>query len=114
MTALYKNLKRLRETTAGSKVAPLSPEERDIYDAGHVARLVEPHHAIGTPVLQAYGWMDAAPTLVGTPGATIPSLHKDPAQEAPEEEVLLRLVAANHARQSREAMGEINLLGAVY
>jgi len=50
----------------------------------------------------------------GQAGATIPSPHKTPAEIAAEQEVLVRLVALNQARQASEAKGEIEWLRPKY
>lgn len=114
MTALYNTLERVREVSAGVVVEPLTDEERDIYDAGHIGILGDLHDEIDRAVLDAYGWPDLAPALVGRPGTTIPSPHKTPAQEAAEEEVLVRLVALNQARVADGARGEIEWLRPEY
>jgi hypothetical protein len=110
MTGLYNNLERLRELAAGADVPPLSDAERDIKDDGQVQVLRDLHDDIDRAVLDAYGWSDLAPALVGRPGATTPSPHKSPAQVAAEDQLLVRLVALNQARQVAEAQGEIDWL----
>ena len=110
MTGLYNHLERLRELAAGADVPPLSEAERDIKDAGQVQVLRDLHDDIDRAVLDAYGWSDLAPALVGRPGATTPSPHKSPAQVAAEDQLLVRLVALNQARQAAEARGEIDWL----
>lgn len=114
MTGLYNSLERLRELTSGANVPPLTEAERDIKDAGQVQVLRDLHDEIDRAVLEAYGWADLAPALVGKPGATTPSPHKTPAQIAAEEEVLVRLVALNQARQASEAKGQIEWLRPEY
>lgn len=114
MTGLYNSLERLRELTTGADVPPLSEAERDIKDAGQIQVLRDLHDEIDRAVLDAYGWSDLAPALVGKPGATTPSPHKSPAQITAEEEVLVRLVALNQARQVSEARGEIEWLRPEY
>lgn len=114
MTGLYNALERLRELANGAYVPPLSEAERDIKDAGQIQVLRDLHDEIDRAVLEAYGWTDLAPALVGMPGATTPSSHKSPAQIAAEEEVLVRLVALNQARQASEARGEIEWLRPEY
>lgn len=66
-------------------------------------------NAMVRAVLDAYGWSDLAPALVGLPGATTHSPHKSPAQIATEEEALVRL-----ARQANEDNGEIEWLRLEY
>ncbi|WP_413874791.1 hypothetical protein [Albidovulum sp.] len=114
MTGLYNALERLRELASRADVPPLSEAERDIKDAGQIQVLRDLHDEIDRAVLEAYGWTDLAPALVGMPGATTPSPHKSPAQIAAEEEVLVRLVALNQARQTSEARGDIEWLRSEY
>lgn len=114
MTGLYNALERLRELASGADVPPLSEAERDIKDAGQIQVLRDLHDDIDRAVLDAYGWADLAPALVGMPGATTPSPHKSPAQLEAEEEVLVRLVALNQARQVSEAKGRIEWLRPAY
>lgn len=47
---------------------------------------------------------------MGKPGATTPSPHKSPDQEAAEEELLTRLVALNKERADEEAKGLVRWL----
>ena len=70
MTGLYNSLERLRELAAGADVPPLSEAERDIKDAGQAQVLRDLHDDIDRAVLDAYGWSDLIPALVGRPGAT--------------------------------------------
>lgn len=109
MTGLYNALERLRELDAGIG-PPLTDAERDTYDAGQIRILAELHDQIDRAVLDAYGWSDLAPALVGKVGGTLPSPHKSAAQESAEEELLTRLVALNEARAAEEARGEIRWL----
>ena len=110
MTGLYNVLERLRELEDGADVPPLSDKERDIHEAGLVSVLKEIHDDIDRAVFEAYGWSDLAPALVGKPGATTPSPHKRPEQEAAEEELLTRLVALNRERAVEEARGLVRWL----
>lgn len=109
MTGLYNALERLRELEAGIGEA-MTDVERDVYDAGQIRILAEMHDEIDRAVLDAYGWSDLAPALVGKVGGTVPSLHKTPEQEEAEEELLTRLVALNEERAAEEARGEIRWL----
>ena len=84
-------LERVRELENGCDVPALSAKERDIHEAGLVSVLKEIHDDIDRAVFEAYGWADLIPALVGKPGATVPSPHKAPVQEAAEEELLARL-----------------------
>lgn len=109
MTGLYNALERLRELDAGIG-APLTPAERDVYDAGRIAILKELHDAIDRETFAAYGWSDLAERLVGKPGGTTPSPHKSADQEAAEEELLVRLVALNLERAAEEKAGTVHWL----
>lgn len=109
MTGLYNALERLRELEVGIGSA-MTEADRDVYDAGQIRILAELHDEIDRAVLDAYGWSDLAPALIGKVGGTIPSLHKTPEQEEAEEELLTRLVALNEERAAEEARGEIRWL----
>ena len=110
MTALYNVLERVRELENGCDVPALSAKERDIHEAGLVSVLKEIHDDIDRAVFEAYGWSDLIPALVGKPGATTPSPHKTPEQEAAEEELLSRLVALNKERAAEERRGIVRWL----
>jgi hypothetical protein len=110
MTSLYNVLERERELESGATVEPLSDKELAIHEAGLLSVLKEIHDDIDRAVLEAYGWGDLIPALVGKPGATLPSPHKSPAQEAAEEELLGRLVALNKERAAEEARGIVRWL----
>jgi hypothetical protein len=110
MTRMYNVLERVRELDAGADVAPLDDKERAIYDAGLVGILKELHDEIDAQVFAAYGWSDLGDVLVGKPGATTPSLHKTPEQEAAEDELLARLVALNQERYAEEQRGQVRWL----
>jgi hypothetical protein len=105
MTGLYNSLERLRELETGCDVPPLTDTERDVHQAGLISVLKEMHDDIDRLVLEAYGWEDLIPALVGKPGATIPSPYKAAAQEKAEEELLTRLVALNQERAAEERRG---------
>ncbi|MCB1037288.1 MAG: hypothetical protein KDD47_25890, partial [Acidobacteria bacterium] len=68
------------------------------------------HDELDAAVLEAYGWSDLAPALVGKPGGTTPSSHKSPEQEEAEEELLRRLVELNAERAAEEARGIVRWL----
>ena len=110
MTSLYNVLERVRELENGCDVPPLSAKERDIHEAGLVSVLKEVHDDIDRAALEAYGWADLIPALVGKPGATMPSPHKTPEQEEAEEELLARLVALNRERAEEERRGIVRWL----
>lgn len=110
MTGLYNVLERVRELENGAKVDPLTPSERDVYDAGQIAILKELHDDIDRAVFAAYGWDDLAARLVGKPGAITPSAHKSEDQEAAEDELLMRLVALNQERAADEKRGVVHWL----
>lgn len=109
MTGLYNALERVRELDAGIG-DPLTPAERDTYDAGQIAILKELHDEIDREVFAAYGWSDLGERLIGKPGGTTPSPHKSEDQEAAEEELLVRLVALNQARIAEERAGTVHWL----
>lgn len=106
MTELYNVLERVRELEIGVG-DPLTPEHRDIYDAGQIGILKELHDEIDRRVFAAYGWSDLGDRLVGRPGATVPSTHKSADQEAAEDELLLRLVSLNGERAAEERSGYV-------
>lgn len=109
MTGMYNVLERVRERYAGIG-EELTDSERDVYDAAQIAILMEIHDDIDRAVLEAYGWSDLAPALIGKVGATLPSPHKLPEQEAAEEELLTRLVALNIERRDEERRGHVRWL----
>jgi hypothetical protein len=110
MTGLYNVLERLRELENGCDVPPLTDKEKDIHNAGLVSVLKEIHDDIDRATFEAYGWSDLIPALVGKVGATTPSSHKTPEQEAAEEVLLTRLVALNQQRAAEEKQGTIRWL----
>jgi len=114
LTSLYNVLERERELDNGADVEPLSDKELAIHEAGLVSVLKEIHDDIDRAVLEAYGWGDLTAPLVGKPGATLPSPHKSPTQEAAEEELLGRLVALNKERAAEEARGVVRWLRPEY
>ena len=114
MTNLYNVLERERELDNGCDVPPLNAKEKAIHEAGLVSVLKEIHDDIDRATLEAYGWADLAPALVGKPGATTPSPHKTPEQEAAKEELLVRLVALNLARAAEEKQGKVRWLRPEY
>ena len=109
MTGLYNLLERVRELDAGIG-APLTPAERDSYDAGQIAILKDLHDAIDAAVFAAYGWDDLGARLIGRPGGTTPSPHRHADQQAAEEELLVRLVALNQQRAAAEKAGMVHWL----
>ena len=110
MTGLYNALERLRELDAGAPVDPMTDAERDTHGAGQISILKDLHDRIDRAVLDAYGWGDLAPALIGKPGGTVPSPHKTTKQDEAEEELMIRLVALNKARVAEEARGDIKWL----
>lgn len=82
MTGLYNVLEKMRGGVG------LDDGEKDIYEAGLVGVLREIHNDLDRAVADAYGW---------------------PA-EAPDEEILERLVALNKERAEEEAKGQIRWL----
>jgi hypothetical protein len=104
LTALYNVLEHVR------LAAPLSAQEKIVYEQGLVAMLKDDHDALDRAVFAAYGWDDLAAQLVGLPGATTPLANKSDAQAIAEEELLARLVALNAQRANEEAQGTIRWL----
>lgn len=108
MTGLYNRLERRREALNGGE--PLTEVEREDHARAQTALLAELHDDIDRATLAAYGWSDLANALIGKPGGTTPSNHKDEAQEAAEEAMLSRLVALNAERAKEEARGLVRWL----
>ena len=104
LTDMYNVLDALRLGRA------LSAKEKLTHTNGLVSVLAELHDRLDTLVLQAYGWADLVPALVGQPGGTLPWPEKPAAQAAAEEELLLRLVALNAERAAEEARGTVRWL----
>jgi hypothetical protein len=109
MTELYNALERIRELDGGIG-EPLSPTERDVYEAGQIAILKALHDEIDRETFAAYGWSDLGERLIGKPGGTAPSPNKGEEQEAAEEELLVRLVALNQQRATEEKTGLVHWL----
>lgn len=108
LTDMYNVLDALRLGRA------LSPKERVTHTNGLVSVLAELHDRLDALVLQAYGWADLAPALVGQPGGTLPWPEKPAAQAEAEEELLLRLVALNAERAAEESRGLVRWLRPEY
>lgn len=89
---------------------PLTAKEKVTHTNGLVSVLAELHDKLDALVLQAYGWADLAPALVGQPGGTLPWPEKPAAQAEAEEELLTRLVALNAERAAEEARGMVRWL----
>ena len=89
---------------------PLTAKEKLTHTNGLVSVLAELHDRLDALVLQAYGWADLAPALVGQPGGTLPWPEKPAAQAAAEEELLVRLVALNAERAAEESRGTVRWL----
>ncbi len=104
LTDMYNVLDALRLRRA------LTVKERRTHADGLVGVLAELHDSLDALVLQAYGWSDLAPALVGQPGGTLPWPGKPAAQAAAQEELLLRLVALNAERAAEEARGTVRWL----
>ncbi|TDK37613.1 class I SAM-dependent DNA methyltransferase [Rhizobium deserti] len=110
MTSMYNVLERIRELDNGCDVPPLTDVERDLHQAGLISVLKDIHDNIDRAVLSAYGCEDLIPELVGKPGATVPSPHKEETQEQAEQELLTRLVALNRERAAEEKRGVVRWL----
>ena len=114
MTDMYNVLERYRELDHKADVPPLSEKELDIAKAAQISVLKNIHDEIDREVFAAYGWEDLGQRRVGRPGATTPSPHKSPDQEAAEEELLVRLVALNQERAAEEKRGLVRWLRPEY
>ena len=101
---MYNVLAALRAGTA------LTDKEKKIHDAGLVTLLKQIHDDLDDAVLEAYGWGDLAEArpLAGRLAAG------DEAAEALEQELLVRLVALNHARAEEEGRGIVRWLRPEY
>ena len=108
MTGLYNRLERRRIALVGSEL--LTDDERHDHERARTAILAEIHDDIDRAVLEAYGWSDLAPALVGRPGGTVPSEHKFEEQVAAEDVLLTRLVELNRERAAEEARGQVRWL----
>lgn len=104
LTGMYNVLEQLRRGVA------LNPKEKAIHEQGLVSVLASLHDELDAAVLDAYGWGDLAPTLVGKPGGTLPYPEAEEAQQQAEAELLTRLVALNAERAAEEARGLIRWL----
>lgn len=104
LTGLYNVLEALRQQR------PLTDKEKRIHEQGLVSVLASLHDDLDRAVLDAYGWADLAPALVGKPGGTTPYAEPDEAQAAAQAELLNRLVALNAERAAEEARGLIRWL----
>ena len=104
LTGIYNVLEKLR---SGEE---LTDADKLIHEQGLVTVIGELHDELDTAALDAYGWGDLAPALVGKPGGTTPSAHKSPAQIAAEEDLLGRLVKLNAERAAEEEQGLVRWL----
>ena len=89
---------------------PLTAKEKLTHTNGLVSVLAELHDRLDALVLEAYGWTDLAPALIGQPGGTLPWPERPAAQAAAEEELLVRLVALNAERAAEESRGTVRWL----
>ena len=104
LTGMYNVLEKLR---LGE---PLSPKEKSAYEQGLVSVLAQLHDELDGAVLDAYGWSDLMPALVGKPGGTTPCPDKSATQAEAEETLLQRLVDLNAERAAEEARGQVRWL----
>lgn len=104
LTDVYNVLEKLR---SGQE---LTDKDKKVHEQGLVTVLAELHDELDAAVLDAYGWSDLAPALVGKPGGLTPSNLKSPEQEQAEERLLERLVALNAERAAEEARGIVRWL----
>jgi SAM-dependent methyltransferase len=108
LTGMYNVLEKLRTGEA------LTDRERETHEQGLVSVLGEIHDRLDEAVLEAYGWSDLAPALVGKPGGTTPNPNIEPEQAEAEEELLARLVALNAERAEEERRGLVRWLRPEY
>lgn len=104
LTGMYNVLEKLRRDE------PLNAKEKTLHQHGLVAVLDQLHRELDAAVLDAYGWSDLAPALVGAPGALTPLTDKPEALAQAEAELLERLVALNAARAAEEVQGQVRWL----
>ncbi len=104
LTGIYNVLEKLR---TGEE---LTDKEKEIHEQGLVTVLAELHDELDEAVLEAYGWSDLGPALIGKPGGATPSAHKSPEQIEAEETLLERLVQLNAERATEEEQGVIRWL----
>ena len=104
LTGMYNVLEVLR------RGEPLTAKEKVIHEQGLVSLLAQIHDELDAAVLDAYGWSDLAPALVGKPGGTTPYPDKPTEQAEAEEELLQRLVDLNAERAAEEARGLVRWL----
>ena len=104
LTGMYNVLEKLR------RGEDLTDKDKLIHEQGLVAVLGQLHDELDAAVLEAYGWSDLAPALVGKPGGTTPYSHKSPEQTEAEETLLTRLVALNAERAAEEQRGIVRWL----
>ncbi len=102
---MYNVLEKLRH-----RRDDLTDADKLIHEQGLVTVLGELHDELDAAVLDAYGWEDLAPALVGKPGGTVPSAHKSADQIAAEEDLLGRLVKLNAERAAEEEQGVVRWL----
>lgn len=104
LTGIYNVVEKLRRGEA------LTKKEKKIHELGLVSVLTQLHDELDAAVLEAYGWSDLVPALVGKPGGTIPYSEKSTEQAEAEEQLLLRLVDLNTERTSEEQRGIVRWL----
>ena len=104
LTGIYNVLEKLR------RGEDLTGKDRLIHEQGLVAVLGQLHDELDAAALEAYGWADLAPALVGKPGGTTPYAHKSPEQTEADETLLTRLVALNAERAAEEQRGIVRWL----
>ena len=105
LTGLYNVLEKLRSGEA------LTAKDKQIHDQGLVTLLKQIHDELDAAVLEAYGWQDLAEPRSPERESKEPRVLEN---AAPEQELLTRLVALNHARAAEEKRGQIRWLRPEY
>ena len=105
LTGLYNVLEKLRSGEA------LTAKDKQIHDQGLVTLLKQIHDELDEAVLEAYGWQDLAEPRSPERESKEARVLEN---AAPEQELLTRLVALNHARAAEEKRGQIRWLRPEY
>ena len=105
LTGMYNVLEKLRGGEA------LTAKDKQIHDQGLVTLLKQIHDELDQAVLEAYGWQDLAEPRSPERESKEARVLEN---AAPEQELLTRLVALNHARAAEEKRGQIRWLRPEY
>ena len=104
LTGIYNVIETIR------RGEDLTAKDKLIHEQGLVTVIGELHDELDATVLEAYGWSDLAPALIGKPGGTTPYPHKSAEQTQAEETLLERLVQLNAERAAEEQRGIVRWL----